>query len=51
VPRELVPFCEDNGDYCCIGKDGRVTLWSHDGMFSGEWPDLAQWILEVWIGE
>ena len=51
VPKDLVPFCEDNGDYYCIRKDGRVMLWSHDGMFSGEWQDLAQWILDVWIGQ
>jgi hypothetical protein len=50
VPREFLPFCEDNGDYYCITPDGRVVLWSHDGIFSGTWPDLAHWIQEVWIG-
>jgi hypothetical protein len=50
VPREHLPFCEDNGDYYCVTPDSRVVLWSHDGLFSGRWPDLAHWIQEVWIG-
>jgi hypothetical protein len=50
VPRDHLPFCEDNGDYYCLTPDSRVVLWSHDGLFSGRWPDLAHWIQEVWIG-
>ena len=50
VPRDHLPFCEDNGDYYCLTPDSQVVLWSHDGLFSGRWPDLAHWIQEVWIG-
>jgi hypothetical protein len=49
VPGELLPFCEDNGNHYCFAPDGRVVLWSHDGLRSGSWPGLAQWIQEVWI--
>lgn len=50
VPRDHLPFCEDNGDYYCFSPDGRIVLWSHDRLFSGSWPDLAHWIQQVWIG-
>jgi hypothetical protein len=51
LPRELAPFCEDNGDYFCINKRGQVVLWSADGTTDEKWPNLAAWIEEVWIGE
>jgi hypothetical protein len=34
VPRELVPICEDNGDFYCANDSGEVLFWSHNG-FSG----------------
>ncbi len=49
VPRDHLPFCENNGDYYCLTPDSRVVLWSHDGLFSGRWPDLSHWIQEVWL--
>lgn len=49
VPRDHLPFCEDNGDYYCLTPDSRVVLWSHDDLFSGRWPDLAHWIQNVWL--
>ena len=51
LPRELLPFCEDNGDYYCLSTDGTVKFWSHNGTTDESWPDLATWIEEVWIGE
>ena len=29
LPRDLLPFCEDNGDYYCLATDGTVKFWSH----------------------
>lgn len=49
VPRDLLPFCEDNGDYYCLTADGRVKYWSHNGTTDETWPDLATWVREVWI--
>jgi hypothetical protein len=49
VPKDHLPFCEDNGDYYCLTPDSRVVLWSHDGLFSGRWSDLSQWIQKVWL--
>jgi len=49
VPRDFVPIAEDNGDYYCMNKDGRVLFWSHNGATDEEWPNLARWIHEVWI--
>jgi hypothetical protein len=51
LPRDLLPFCEDNGDYYCFAADGRVKFWSHNGTTEESWPDLATWIKEVWIEE
>ena len=50
VPRNLLPFCEDNGDYYCLTETGEVEFWSHDGATDDKWKDLATWIKEVWIG-
>jgi len=50
-PAGLFPFCEDNGDYYALTSQGRVVFWSHDGPVDQDWPDLASWIEQVWIGE
>ena len=51
LPKKLLPICEDNGDYYCIEKSGKIVFWSHDGTTDEKWKDLATWIAEVWIGE
>ena len=51
VPHDLLPFCEDNGDYYCLTGEGRVRFWSHNGTTDESWPDLGAWIIDVWIGE
>lgn len=51
LPRDLLPFCEDNGDYYCLAADGSVRFWSHNGATDESWTDLATWIKEVWIEE
>ena len=51
VPEDLIPICEDNGDYYCMNKKGQVVFWSHDGATDEKWKDLATWIEQVWIGE
>lgn len=50
LPRKFLPICEDNGDYYCIDKSGKVIFWT-DGQTQESWKDLATWIEEVWIGE
>jgi hypothetical protein len=51
VPKNLLPFCEDNGSYYCLKSTGKVVFWSHDGATEETWPSLAHWIKQVWIGE
>lgn len=51
VPKELLPFCESNGDYYCLKPGGRLVYWSHDGAADESWLDLAHWIQGVWIEE
>ncbi|MEA2635772.1 MAG: hypothetical protein QOH92_2539 [Chloroflexota bacterium] len=49
VPRDWLPFCDDNSDYYCV--DGNeVRYWSHNGATDEHWPDLGTWIDRVWIG-
>ena len=49
LPRDLLPICEDNGDYYCMNAVGEVVYWSHDGVSDEKWSDLATWIRKVWI--
>ncbi|MEP1095127.1 MAG: SMI1/KNR4 family protein [Cyclobacteriaceae bacterium] len=51
VSRNLIPICEDNGDYYCITPEGTVEFWSHNGRTDESWRSLASWIKEVWIEE
>ena len=51
LPRDLLPICEDNGDYYCMNAKGQVVFWSHNGRTDEKWKDLATWIEAVWIGE
>ena len=37
--------------YYCIDRRGQVVYWDHDGATEERWPDLAAWIVEVWVGE
>lgn len=50
IPRDVLPFCEDNADFFCMRKDGSVFFWSHDGLLGPEeWPSLADWIADAWM--
>ncbi len=49
VPLNLLPICEDNGDYYCLNKNGEVEFWSGNGASDEKWENLATWIKEVWI--
>lgn len=51
LPDKLLPFCEDNSDYYCLNESGEVIFWSHNGISDDKWPSLADWIIDVWIGE
>ena len=51
VFEELLPICEDNGDYYCLNQAGEVVFWSHNGATAEKWRNLADWIKQVWIEE
>ncbi len=51
VPDELLPFCENNGDYYCVNQEGGVVYWTHEGDAEEAWTDLTEWIEQVWIDE
>jgi hypothetical protein len=49
VPRDLLPFIEDNGDYFCLTSDGEVVYWSHNGSTDERWPTMAAWHQQVCV--
>lgn len=49
VPKDLLPFCEDNSDFYCLEASGAVVFWSHDCSSDENWPSLADWIEREWI--
>jgi hypothetical protein len=52
VSRELVPICEDHGNYYCVEQDGTVVLWEGDsGELSEEetWDSVWHWVRDVWL--
>lgn len=49
VPRNVVPFIEDNGDYFCISPCGEVTYRSHNGEASERWPSFPSWFQQVCV--
>ncbi|WP_339674355.1 SMI1/KNR4 family protein [Dasania marina] len=51
VPNNLLPFCQDNGDYFCLNDQGKVIYWSHNGATDESWPNLASWLKEEWISK
>lgn len=51
LPKNLTPICQDNGNYYCIEQSWRIVYWAHGGKSNESWPDLATWIMKVWIGE
>lgn len=49
VPREWLPFVEDNGDYFLISGAGEVRYWSHNGATNERWASLAAWFQQVCV--
>jgi hypothetical protein len=49
VPRDLLPFVEDNGDYYCLNSRGEVIYWSHNGSTNERWPNIAAWHQQVCV--
>ncbi|MDB5297028.1 MAG: hypothetical protein JWO31_3011 [Phycisphaerales bacterium] len=52
VPDDVLPFCQDNGNYFFIDRAGRVGYWDHDDRTaSPRHASLADWIVEEWLGD
>lgn len=52
VPRELVPLCEDHGNYYVVEEDGTVLLWEADSGEINEdesWESVWHWVRDVWL--
>lgn len=51
LPRDLLPFVEDNGDYFCLTREGGVVYWSHNGATEEKWATFSDWYEEVVLEE
>jgi len=50
VPHDVVPFCQDNGDYFFIDADGRIGFWDYNGRSAIPLQkSLAEWIVDEWL--
>jgi hypothetical protein len=52
VPRELVPICEDRGNYYCVEEDGTVLLWEGETGELNEdetWESVWHWVRDIWL--
>jgi hypothetical protein len=49
LPRNLLPFVEDNGDYYCLTPEGEVVYWSHNGATDERWASIAVWRQQVCV--
>lgn len=50
VSRELIPLCEDGGNYYCINEIGEVVYWKNGAVTDEEpWADVWQWAEHVWL--
>ena len=49
VPERLLPICSDNGNFYCIAESGIIEYFSHNGTSKESWPNLAEWIVRVWL--
>jgi len=49
VPRDWLPFIEDNGDYFLLSQNGEVKYWSHNGATNERWPTFAAWFQQVCV--
>jgi hypothetical protein len=49
LPRDILPFIEDNGDYFGISNSGEIFYWSHNGTTNEKWPSLAAWHKQVCV--
>lgn len=50
VPKDWLPFVEDNGDYFCVSNTGQVRFWSHNGATNEHWTSFSAWYQQVCVG-
>lgn len=49
VPKDWLPFLEDNSDYFLISQAGEVRYWSHNGTTNEKWPTFSSWFQQVCV--
>lgn len=49
IPRDWLPFIEDNSDYFLLSQSGEVRYWSHNGVTNERWPTFSAWFQQVCV--
>jgi len=49
LPRDLVPLCEDRGNYYAVSEEGEVQYWVDGEQTEKVWDSVWYWAREVWL--
>jgi len=49
IPRDWLPFIDDNSDYFLLSQNGEVRYWSHNGTTNEKWPNFSAWFQQVCV--
>ncbi|MFH8561433.1 SMI1/KNR4 family protein [Streptomyces sp. NPDC017988] len=51
LPRDVIPLCQDGGDYYAVKEDGTVVRWDAEQEAFGEksWESVWHWARDVWL--
>lgn len=52
MPRDLLPLCQIEDNYYCIGSDDTIYLWNADSDALEELLESVwYWVNDIWLGE
>lgn len=51
LPTDWLPIIVENGNYCCVCRNGMVRYFSLNGKTRESWESIADWVDRVWVGE
>lgn len=50
VPKEVLPFCSDNGNYFTLSQSGNIGYYDHDDSSHRESEaEFKDWVMEDWL--
>lgn len=49
LPKDWLPFIEDDGDYFCVSQTGEASYWSHNGATNDRRPNFFAWFQQICV--